>query len=227
MLSVAERKRRRRESNTLRNKRMILLAELDDLEGQECDDCKKVASSNQVTCCSVSLRKREIGKELSHLLNERTEIEKPVEEVRKVSRKRKAPEMTEEMVSEMRAKGMTLAEIGKEFGVSAPTISNRLQIWDVERVRKKHKEKKNASSTPKNEVVTDIREVENTPETVREKVVATIPDFKEGDIKCGSCGKEIHLWYNGGELDHAFCCGYKYQTKHVRTDLFISLVSNQ
>lgn len=55
-------------------------------------------------------------------------------------------------------------------------------------------------------------------------IVATIPDFKVGDIQCGGCGREIHLWYNGGELDSAICCGFKYQTKHIRADLVISRI---
>lgn len=58
------------------------------------------------------------------------------------------------------------------------------------------------------------------------EIIATIQNFKEGDIKCGKCGSEIHLWYNGGELDEDFCCGVIYQTKHVRTDLIISRWSN-
>lgn len=59
------------------------------------------------------------------------------------------------------------------------------------------------------------------------EIIATIPNFKEGDIKCYECGREIYLFYNNGELDQEFCCGYEYRTKHLRTDLFISLAPYQ
>lgn len=34
------------------------------------------------------------------------------------------------------------------------------------------------------------------------------------DSVCRSCGKAIHLAWNGGELDHKVCCGYEYALEH-------------
>jgi hypothetical protein len=39
--------------------------------------------------------------------------------------------------------------------------------------------------------------------------------------KCRGCGREISLYFNGGELDHRGCCGYSYSLEHVRIDFVI------
>jgi hypothetical protein len=57
------------------------------------------------------------------------------------------------------------------------------------------------------------------PEEIRR-----IKDWWEGDIKCISCNKNIHLWYNGGELDEKECCGYEYRTVIQQIDLIISKI---
>lgn len=41
------------------------------------------------------------------------------------------------------------------------------------------------------------------------------------ELKCISCGKEIELWYNGGELDQVECCGYLYRGEHRQIDIAI------
>ncbi len=228
METPLERRKRRLESAELRKKRLSLLAELDDLKAQECKHCKTAVNTSQYKCsCPAALRKREIGKELSLWINDRVKSEIP-EEGRKVARNLKAPEMTEKRVSAMREKGMTLDEIANEFGVTAPTVSYRLQKWKVEKVREKRIEEqpspvkkkiKSAATSEKNTIlVCDKKDSET--------VVATIPNFKEGEINCGTCGKEIHLGYNDGELDQTVCCGVRYQTKHVRTDLIITRLAN-
>lgn len=158
MPSVAERKRRRLESAILRKARIDLLTELDQLKGNECEKCENLIGSIRVTCgCPVATRKREIGKELSLLINERTEIEIMNEEVKKVARKKKVPEIREEAVNAMRAKGMTFAEIAEEFGVSAPTIANRRQNWELERVRTGKKESTDPMKVKPNENVNAVK----------------------------------------------------------------------
>lgn len=112
MPSAAERKRRRQQLAMLRQARLDLLGELDQLKDKACEKCKRY------TCdCPTATRMREIGQELSLLINERTDIEKPKKEVKKVNKKNKTPEITEEAVNAMRDKGMTYAAIAKEFGV--------------------------------------------------------------------------------------------------------------
>lgn len=39
--------------------------------------------------------------------------------------------------------------------------------------------------------------------------------------KCIKCGKEIELWFNGGELDERQCCGLMYSTEINKIDLVI------
>lgn len=36
------------------------------------------------------------------------------------------------------------------------------------------------------------------------------------EIKCKKCHENITLWFNGGELDEAECCGYKYSLQHEK-----------
>jgi hypothetical protein len=56
-------------------------------------------------------------------------------------------------------------------------------------------------------------------QTTRE--VQRVEGFTAGDIACLRCGKSVHLFFNGGELDSAECCGLVYRTEHVRIDLVI------
>lgn len=51
--------------------------------------------------------------------------------------------------------------------------------------------------------------------------IKRIEDFASGEINCLKCGKPIHLYFNGGELDGEECCGLLYETEHVRIDLVI------
>jgi hypothetical protein len=53
------------------------------------------------------------------------------------------------------------------------------------------------------------------------KEVARIQNFEEGDFKCLRCGKPFHLFWNGGGLDEAQCCGLRYRTEHVQIDLVV------
>lgn len=39
--------------------------------------------------------------------------------------------------------------------------------------------------------------------------------------KCYGCGRDIVLWFNGGELDSRECCGYSYSLEHVRIDFVV------
>lgn len=44
--------------------------------------------------------------------------------------------------------------------------------------------------------------------------VHRIADFGEsGDVDCLTCGKKLHLYFNGGELDQRECCGLIYRTE--------------
>lgn len=40
-------------------------------------------------------------------------------------------------------------------------------------------------------------------------------------VSCRGCGRDITLYWNGGELDGQSCCDYWYALEHVRTDLVI------
>ena len=51
--------------------------------------------------------------------------------------------------------------------------------------------------------------------------IKRVPHFSDGDVECLRCGKTLHLYYNGGELDFVRCCGLVYRTEHVQTDLVI------
>lgn len=33
-------------------------------------------------------------------------------------------------------------------------------------------------------------------------------------VVCRGCGKEVRLYFNGGELDTKRCCGYTYALEH-------------
>lgn len=120
---------------------MNLLAELDSLKEELCDKCKVVGSNNNsalYTCgCPAAVRTGEIGQELLANVNERVEAEESVEEVKEVKKvdKKKTIEITEAAVDKMKADGMTYAAIAKHFGISAPTLANRRQNWELERVR--------------------------------------------------------------------------------------------
>ena len=50
--------------------------------------------------------------------------------------------------------------------------------------------------------------------------------WRDGDAwrfpRCIACGKELILYFNGGELDCKTCCGYKYEAVHGRIDLEIT-----
>lgn len=35
-------------------------------------------------------------------------------------------------------------------------------------------------------------------------------------VSCRVCGREMALWFNGGELDRRECCGLEYRLEHVR-----------
>ena len=56
--------------------------------------------------------------------------------------------------------------------------------------------------------------------------VTRLADFDSGDVTCRGCGREIHLFFNGGELDRKECCGYVYRTEHFRIDLVIERAPN-
>jgi len=48
-------------------------------------------------------------------------------------------------------------------------------------------------------------------------------DFTGSTYKtnCVKCGREIELYFNGGELDVAWCCGYEYELEHTQIDFVI------
>jgi len=52
--------------------------------------------------------------------------------------------------------------------------------------------------------------------------IARIKNFESGDVNCIICGKVLHLYFNGGELDKVECCGLNYATQHVQTDLVVT-----
>ena len=51
--------------------------------------------------------------------------------------------------------------------------------------------------------------------------IKRIENFSEGDFACIRCGKVMHFFWNGGELDWRTCCGLSYITEHVRVDLVV------
>ena len=51
-----------------------------------------------------------------------------------------------------------------------------------------------------------------------------VQDFGEsGTVACNGCGKELKMWFNGGEMDRQSCCGYTYETIAARYDLVVSV----
>lgn len=45
-------------------------------------------------------------------------------------------------------------------------------------------------------------------------------DFEHGPFECVRCGRELMLWWNGGELDETRCkCGMFYKQEYVQIDL--------
>lgn len=156
MLSIVGRKQLKRERSALRQSRLDLLAELDLLRNEMCDKCRRPVSQEQYNCdCSTAIRIREIGNQLSTLSNKRSEIEMKnrLKEVRKVSTNNNAMEITEEAVNTMREDGLTYTAIAKHFGITATTLATRRQNWELERVRKKHKEGKNLMDPAKTKPV--------------------------------------------------------------------------
>lgn len=58
---------------------------------------------------------------------------------------------------------------------------------------------------------------------MNEEEVQRLPDWGEsGDVDCLMCGKTIHLYFNGGELDQQECCGLTYRTECQQIDLVIT-----
>jgi hypothetical protein len=42
-----------------------------------------------------------------------------------------------------------------------------------------------------------------------------------GEVTCRGCGRLIHLWFNGGELDVVTCCGRRYRSEVIGYQLVI------
>jgi hypothetical protein len=51
--------------------------------------------------------------------------------------------------------------------------------------------------------------------------IKRIENFESGDTNCIKCGKVLHLWFNGGELDSVECCGLQYKTEAQQIDLVV------
>jgi hypothetical protein len=51
--------------------------------------------------------------------------------------------------------------------------------------------------------------------------IARVEHFDSGDTQCIRCGKTLHLYFNGGELDSVKCCGLTYMTETQRIDLVV------
>lgn len=51
--------------------------------------------------------------------------------------------------------------------------------------------------------------------------IMRVEGWESGDLECLDCGRRLHLWFNGGELDGAVCCGLRYSTQHVQIDLVV------
>ncbi|TET40180.1 MAG: hypothetical protein E3J66_07240 [Dehalococcoidia bacterium] len=52
--------------------------------------------------------------------------------------------------------------------------------------------------------------------------------YEEGPseiVKCLNCGRNIKLWYNGGELDEEDCCGYRYYGRHTGTEIMVKVLN--
>ncbi len=47
------------------------------------------------------------------------------------------------------------------------------------------------------------------------------------EINCQKCGKEITLWFNGGELDDGRCCGYRYALEHRKVVFVTEEINKQ
>lgn len=90
--------------------------------------------------------KEEIAKKYLEFSNPQIPESKLIEikvregECEQVAKKNKPPVITEKAVNEMKDKGMTYEAIGKHFGISAPTLANRRQNWELARVRAQHKQ---------------------------------------------------------------------------------------
>jgi hypothetical protein len=56
--------------------------------------------------------------------------------------------------------------------------------------------------------------------------IARVQDFDSGDVQCVRCGKQLHLYLNGGELDSKECCGLMYATEYTGVDLVISEIES-
>jgi hypothetical protein len=53
------------------------------------------------------------------------------------------------------------------------------------------------------------------------KRVEGVQAYPAFHTRCEGCGREITLFYNGGELDHAECCGRGYWLESPRTDFVV------
>lgn len=105
------------------------------LEGRTQQEIGVMAGFSQV---HVSRLIKNIRKKyLDHVNGEETTRKK---QVMKVTVKGK-PEITEEAVKRMKAEGMTYAAIAAHFGVSAPTLANRRQNWELQKTREARKNK--------------------------------------------------------------------------------------
>ena len=40
-------------------------------------------------------------------------------------------------------------------------------------------------------------------------------------LTCRACGKNIDLWFNGGELDQQECCGYIYGVEATGYEMYV------
>lgn len=156
-MSLSKRELQQKKLTSIKQTRLKLLFELESLKEKLCDRCMRTkggARSSHYTCdCSAAKRMRVIGQELLALTNESTKVRK--KEVKKVTKKRNQPVLTEEAVNAMKAKGMTYSAIAKHFGISAPTLANRRQNWELEKVRAQHQKEQTA---PKAEVTSVPKE---------------------------------------------------------------------
>ena len=41
--------------------------------------------------------------------------------------------------------------------------------------------------------------------------------------RCRECGRELTLFYNGGELDAKICCGFRYELDAPRIDFVVTV----